>query len=550
MSPQSELDFISSRLGVLLFSGQPRESLILSAFIWNPVLLIAFFLINAELGLLQWLVLTLLAGSGIQLLIFFLKMKRFRRPVTNAELLALFGEVKTDLDKDLGIELWSRNIDRYIVQSNANMLFKAILLSDSAIADILNLREEGKVVLAREVLTIEHSHTIREFATGLFIFIFCAFGTTFFTFDFILILPIELMALLTIAVVVGFALVLVLEPILTSRKDSYVRMIIRQVYGTSSESASLQVRVGYQIPDSSTRQEDTDEVEMRRRTHARAVIWSSIAALIGFAISFVAFITYFPDASSFILGPIVVSAMVGFFAFFGAFTSLSLFMKPLFISSVFKKPLVIQHPQRNVEWDISHPLADTVQEFLNKNEGYETVTVRAVRGAKSLSIEVFGFVVERLNSDQVEETIYAMMPQTVNDLQDVDLVGPLILSEMRRKDIKKRHDRWSVRSAIISVLVFAALFISILPSLAGFSDSAYLGILRVLGIFLLLTGPPLFFLTYWKKRAETNSDVKVAKAYPTLIEALQTLIDKYYTQPYGITSYKTRLERIKEHLHH
>jgi hypothetical protein len=174
--------------------------------------------------------------------------------------------------------------------------------------------------------------------------------------------------------------------------------------------------------------------------------------------------------------------------------------------------------------------------------------VRAVREVNLLSIEMYGLAVERPNSDSTKETIYVMMPQMVEDLHDVDLVGPLTISEVRRKEIKKRYDHWSLLGVIISILVFVALFISILPSLADLSGGAYISILWVLGIFLLLAGPPLACLMYWKRRAETKSDVEIAKAYPALMEAFRILIDKHYTQRYGITSYKTRLERIKEHL--
>jgi hypothetical protein len=549
MSPQSELHFLGGEQGILLFSGQHRDSLFIAAIIWNPIVLIASVFLSIEIGIVEWFVLVLIGGSGIQLLIYVFKRKRFRNPVTNEALLALFGEVKTDIDKDLGIELWSRNIDRHIIQSTANVLFKAILMSEGAIADILNLPEKGKVVLAKEVLTIERSYPYREFAIGLFIFIFCAFGETFlFPFgvtylflEYILSFSAEVLALLTIALVVGTALVCVLEPIISSRNENYVENVIERVYRSSPVLAGLEVRAGYKVHDSSTEPAHRYESEEKRVPYRRTVMWSLIAALVVFAISLVACFIYLPFAGSFILLPIMVSTIIGFGAFFAVFTGLPLFGSMRVISS-------LKSLRRSTEWDIPHPLAEAVQKFLNKNDGYEKVTVRAVRGAKSLSVELFGLVVERLNSDQVEETVYAMMPRAVNDLQDIDLIGPVILSELRRTDIKKQYYRWSMRGAIVSVLIFAALFISILPSLASFSHGAYINVLWVLGIFLLLTGTPMVFSMYWKRRADTMSDVKVAKAYPALMEAFQILVDKHYTQPYSITSYESRLERTRARL--
>jgi hypothetical protein len=67
-------------------------------------------------------------------------------------------------------------------------------------------------------------------------------------------------------------------------------------------------------------------------------------------------------------------------------------------------------------------------------------------------------------------------------------------------------------------------------------------------IFPLLIIPPSIILSVWKRRTEIRSDVEIARKYPRFLEALQTLVDRHHTQPYGITSYKTRLERIKEHL--
>jgi hypothetical protein len=347
LNPLSKLGFTSPQLGVSLFSGQPRDSLIAGATIWNIVLVLVIAIADFEIGILQWLVLTLLGGSGILLTIYFLKRKRFRNPAKNADLLALFEEVKTDLDKDLGIEVWSRDIDRHIIQSTANVLFKAILLSEGAIADILNLPEKGKVVLAREVLTIEKSYPFREFAIGLFIFIFCAFGETFFfpfggTFlflEYILSFSAEVLALLTIALLVGTALVCILEPIVTLRNENYVETVIDQVYGSSPVLASLEVRMGYEARDSSEELAHRYESEGKRVSYARTVKWSSIAALICFAISFVVFINFLPDASSFILGPIMISAIIGFVAFYAVFTGLP----------IFKSLPVIQQLKRSTE---------------------------------------------------------------------------------------------------------------------------------------------------------------------------------------------------------
>ena len=87
----------------------------------------------------------------------------------------------------------------------------------------------------------------------------------------------------------------------------------------------------------------------------------------------------------------------------------------------------------------------------------------------------------------------------------------------------------------------------IIPENYGFSY-IWPNFLIVLGFYLLITMTPLVAGSLWKRRAEIDSDVDVAMKYPRFIEALETLIARHHSLPYGITSYKTRLERIRSRL--
>jgi hypothetical protein len=180
---------------------------------------------------------------------------------------------------------------------------------------------------------------------------------------------------------------------------------------------------------------------------------------------------------------------------------------------------------------------------LNSFPKYENLSVRAV---KSPLIEQFGLVVLKPNSNLEEDILLALLPQIVDDIRDVELAKPFILSEIRRKDIEKQSNRlgYLIVGIAIPFLVIGMLF----ALLQIGSILAAIRFLQMMVVIVIVTMTPAIFLSIWKRNAELKSDVEIAQSYPRLREAFQLLIAKRHTLPFGITSYRTRLERVEQKL--
>jgi hypothetical protein len=228
-----------TREGITLFTEPLYLISDITGIAWGMILIVIYALTNIKLDLMQWFVATLFIGSVMQFSFFGFKKKRYRRLLKNEDLLALFEEVKVEIDKDLGIELWFRDTEKNVILSTANPLFKAILVSDSAIADILRRRKEGKIALAREVLRIESTSFIREFAMALFLFTDLSLFMSYALLDFIgfIVNLLSLFsigaALVLILIIVGIILALFLDNSRISRNNRRIEENLRTIYSSS-----------------------------------------------------------------------------------------------------------------------------------------------------------------------------------------------------------------------------------------------------------------------------------------------------------------------------
>jgi len=225
-------DIIEYQSGVFLFTMAFQEGLVMCSLVWTLGLIGIRLFANIEFNILQWTITTLLVGSAVQFIVFGLKLILFRNPVTNAEILTLFEEVRDELGASRRIQLWSRSTDKGVFLSTSNLLFKAILLSESAIGNILGKREKGKVVLAREVLMLGRVNPIRGFALGLFGFWGVSFSELFF-FVYDEFLTMELWVTTMLLAFVVLLLGLILIPTMTSKSYRHVERILENTYGSS-----------------------------------------------------------------------------------------------------------------------------------------------------------------------------------------------------------------------------------------------------------------------------------------------------------------------------
>jgi len=531
LSPQSELDPTGRSSGIFLFSGLSYEGLLLLGMLWAFMPLNIGFFFDIEFSLLEWFILSLLAGLAIQFVIFGLKIMRFRNPVTNEELLSLCEEVKTDIGKGHDIQLWFRDIDRGVFLSTRNPLFKAILLSESTIADLLEKPEKGKVVLAREMLMMERVSPIGSLVLGLLIFMFISFSEgSFLTYGLYSFFSIDMMSLVIIIPLAAVMVLMVVVSVAVAQSTQKIDKSIEALYGASPGVVTVEVLTGYRIPDEYIEEVKQDEAEGKPSLFKKALKRSLLIVVITVPASFILLILFSPRMLEFIMMALTFSILIGFMAFMLTFLVIPMFS------------MIRAHGKRSTDWDVRNPFAESVTQFLGKYSDYQNLAVKAV---KTHSDEMFGLVVERLKSDYSEEAIFNISPHMLKDIQDADLAGPLILSELRRKDIERKSNRITYSITGIAIIFMIILFVWIL---SHFSPELILTILPMIIILPLLMIPPTIILSIWKRRAEVRTDVEIARKYPRFLEALQTLVDRHHTQPYGITSYKTRLERIKQHL--
>lgn len=517
---------------VPLFSGTIYNSIYIGGFIWGFVLQILTYILEINLDIFQWLLVTLFVGLLMQYIFYGLKRHRFRNIVNNPELLALFEEVKYKLGKGHSIELWFRDIDRATFLSTVNPLFQAILLSESTIADIIEKGEKGKIVLAREVLLMDRANPHSRMILGLLVFTFFSFMENMISFSssfgFILfsvgpiILAISIIVILLVIVLFFFKL---------SRGNDDINKIVEDLFGFRPDVAMMEMITGFKVPNEVIEKIRRDEAEGKPSPMKKALRIAAPVAIITAFIVFIIIMILFPDLPFFPAFPLTISAL----AAFGAFMIVAM--------TVAMWPLLRPSGKRNTEWDIQVPFAADLQKFLSEFLNHDNITVR---GIKPPSDEQYGLVILKLDDNYEEKVVYGMLPNILKDIYDVNLVGPLILSEIRRKEIEKRYNRVGY---VVMGIAIPFLFIGMFLSMALFGFGEFLSLLLpIFGIYALVTIPPLAYMSLWKRKAEIKSDAEIAACCPRFRETLQTLIEKHHTLPYGMTSYRSRLERIDKHL--
>jgi hypothetical protein len=332
LSLRSESDPIGIHSGAFLFKGSFYEGMIPLGLLWALVMLSFAAVTSIDYFLLEWFLLSILAGIAIQFAIFGLKRVRFRNPVTNSDILTLFEEVKTDVGKGQTIELWSVSPDKDIFLSDVNLLFKAILFSRSAISRILEHREKGKIVLAREVLLMEQASPALDFALCLLLFVsyplllFVSYPSS------LMIIPFSLLTIDQAILLFMFGLAAILfafieAPIVAARRRLHVDQFLQEKYGTSPRAAVIDVLKGYPAAKEVIEQQ-REEKEGGGLNRRREVLIDSLftAAVVSIA-SFILMARFLPSWFYFATVPILFCFLFGYITFFIVY--LFSYVKPL-----------------------------------------------------------------------------------------------------------------------------------------------------------------------------------------------------------------------------
>ena len=516
---------------VPLFSAQLGEGLIFAGVLWSIFLRIILYLLGVGIDIFLWLILTSLAGSLLLITWSLIKRRRFRNPITDSDLIDLFEEVKGDLGEGNDIELWSRDIDRQVFLSSCDLFFKAILFSGSAIADILERPEKGKILLAKAVLEIEKKRPIIRFLLGVLGFTIFSLIESVTFFDYFELFSFTFGLGLTLNVVIAFVVFLVIAIALISSRRKDVEKTVEQIYGSPPDIAKLEVFSGMTLTDEmrqETKQKEEERPSRKSIALRHAVISLFIVIPIAFLIfMFSGFITVLKVEFS-----LLMASVIGAFVFVMVY--MTSFMWPL---------LMIGRGERSTEWDVQIPLAEEVQAFLYSHMDDKNLMVK---GVKPPFDNDAGLFVLHLRPNFTEEVLYAAMPEMLRVLKDPELIGTLILAELKRKEVEKKEKRisYAVLGIGLPFLIISIIWLLVTSSLNGLLEN----FLSVLFIYFLIAFVPLGGTALWKRKTLLNAEVEIARQYPRYIDALGILVKTHHTLPYGMTSYKTRLERINRSL--
>ncbi|MFW9797465.1 MAG: hypothetical protein ACFFE2_10535 [Candidatus Thorarchaeota archaeon] len=530
MSPQSEPYIFREQTGVPLFSGTFYHDFYITGLAWGIVFQLIQLMTRFVFEILQWLLITLFTGLMLQLLYAMLKKRRFYNPVTNQDLIEMFEQVTQDLGKGQRTELWLRDIDRGVFLSTVNPFYKAILFSENTIADILEKREKGKVILAKEVLMIETLRPLSRTAIGLLGFTFISLVESLTFFESMEYIMFSMGLIIPIIILVTLLLFIVAVPFTTNRSEKKIVQILEEIYGVPPDAAMIEVLTGFELPDESIEDAKREGEAERQRRKGESLKKGLVGALTAFLISFIIIYLLYSSSPMWVFSLVIIPLALGI----GAFAI-------VYVTSLvwdFIKP----GGARNTQWDIQVPFATDVQNYLHKYLGSKEVAVRAV---KPPAHEKYGLVVLKLNDNYDEDTIFAMLPQVLEDIHDAELAGSFILSEIWRKAIERRYNRISyvIVGAVIIFLAGGMIYVFT----GGFAR--FFGLFAPIFItYLIMAFVPLTILSLWKRNAEILSDTRVARECRRFTEALQNLISHHHTLPYGMTSYQSRLERIEKRL--
>jgi hypothetical protein len=515
---------------VPLFSGSQYEGLWLSAFIWGFVLSFFLYATQIAIDIPEWLAVTIVAGLVVQFGSAVFKKRRFYNPVINEDIIALFQAATDDVGRGKEIQLWFRDIDRGILLSAANILFKAMLLSGSTIQDILSKGEKGKVILAKEILSVERINPISRVAIGLLWFILISLfesasigGPA----ESALLSIFSMGPIVMVFFIVAVLAALLLIPFTQCRSNDKIDQVIEELYGTHPEAARIEVLTGLKVPTELLEAASREQEEATPSSRRTALIKSSALGTVASLVSFVVFYFTFPYPVFSMIFSALMSIIVGAGAFAIAFMIIVMW------------PIIGPSGKRSNEWDIHVPFVADVQLFLNRFLDPKKVAIRAVKPPFD---DDYGLVVVTLHDNHEEKVLFSLMPAVLKDIHDPELAGSLILSEIRREDIKKRYNRISYIFLGPAMIILIGGMVSSFM-LLGF-EGFFAMLIPIFFMYFIVGIAPAAYMSHWKRNAEAKSDEGVARECSRFTEALQILIDKHHTLPYGITSYRTRLERI------
>ncbi|MHA2601128.1 MAG: hypothetical protein AM324_003240 [Candidatus Thorarchaeota archaeon SMTZ1-83] len=316
MSPKSNLDHKGTMSAALLFTGLYYYVSVLFGLLWILILALTGFLTRIGYDIFQWLGISLVAGLVTQVIILGLSKVRLSKPVKNADLLALFEEVKTDLSRGQGIELWAYNAGGDIFLSDVNLFYKAILLSENAINDILAKREKGKIVLAREVLVMGKSSPKLAFAVWLLMFALIPYLLLRNPLSY---LPVDgFIMLLIFTMILSLPVFIEILPPSLGRTH-YIDQLLEDMYGTSPRDAVTDILKDYTVANDLIARQKWEKAHgdpVRRR---KALEESLFAAVVASLVSFVLIVRFVPDMFYSITIPILFSFLFGYLAFLIAY---------------------------------------------------------------------------------------------------------------------------------------------------------------------------------------------------------------------------------------
>ncbi len=531
MCPESETTLgLFDDKSVPLFGSDGTSGYLILAIPW-VILSIIFF--DPYKDFFIWIFLSFLLGTGFQICVYYLKFRRFNNPYTQEELDVLLKSVVTDMEYFKPIQVWLRSSDRSIYSHTSNILFTAILFSESAIHDLLKHPEMAKVVLAETILRISRESVLWNLLKGAIIFTFYSVveGGIFFIqvldFDFFITNGFSIIILTAIIFV---SMMFILPIVFCYRKDTSEEQIV-ELYGIPPIAARMQVFGGISssqamLDDMLSNESDSDIRNEKRKAMKTAFVISFISLLISLPILYIAY------GVSPVLGhlmPILFSIIIAGAVFLIVFVSWPIYK----IWKMMRKP------------------RDTTDEFQDSRSIQIEESFRSTAILRGLIVRS-----DRLPNDEIiinvidenrDNIIYTISPPILEVLTNTQTLTSFIKTDVERTLFQKKQDRYAkyAVSFLVLFLAISMLYAFLSPTVASFEERfTIFGFAFV--AYLMFSGI-LFSVQYViKRRGEIEIDMKGCKESPDLTKALKALKDAHITQPFGKTSYSTRLMRIEK----
>ncbi len=454
-----------------------------------------------------------------------------RTPIENAGIISMLERAKGRLGVKGDISLWQAPSDRTTFMTTTTLRYRAVVISEPAMKDMLREPESGETVLAHSILEVLESNPwLSAFAYPLALVIVWLFtgmnlgyltALSFLFNDW----------LLLIGVVAAFILLTcggaeILEESLKHRRER-----IEELYGLDlavAHSAIFGIGTGFARKFTPSQ---SPHAEQRNSEPERA--WSGtwvmkIPIVLAFFIAVPPILFFLPWMYTLPIPILPIMWATPIIAFGGLGVALGVGLRVV---------LKAIEP-RYITNMVKDTLCEQVQQKLNLHKKYGFVSIRRTADAGG------PMYILKIDEQRRGRVVYEIPEMIVNTLQDSEYLVPYLLAQMRLEFAYKMSTR----------LPMVGLF-----GMMGFMFGGLIWLMSIrlpdflFGLLFPIVSVPAFSglilcVALWKRRVDRTTDLELTTEYPKHPDGLRKLVEEGVTAPLEKVSFVKRLEWLEEGL--